>query len=217
MKNLVKKPTYIFLLVFTLILSITFSSCTDNKAYTVQIQKADSLFTGQKFEEAKAHYAKALELNKDEVYPTEQIKKINVLLSKRVDVNYSNKIKEADSFFKNKQYNKAKKAYVDAGNIKPNESYPKTKISEITIAATKVKVVESKPFHIIAGSYALRTNATERQKKLTAIGRKSTLIRSRDGNYLVSLNSLSTITKAYNYLITLEEDFDTSIWVYKID
>ena len=168
---------------------MTLSSCGDEgkKAYAAEIQKADALFAGQKYNDAKVVYTKALELKKDEVYPTEQIKKIDELLSKAIE----------DSI------------------IKSNEANEKTKTSE---AETKeVKKAESKPFHIIAGSYAIKSNATAFQKSLKSKGRKSTIVRSRNGNYLVSLNSLETITKAYNYLNTLESDSDSSLWVYRIN
>ena len=72
-----KKLNYTFLLIFTLILSLAFYSCTDNKAYTTEVSTADSLFTIQKLNEAKLHYSKASKLKKDEVYPTAQIKKID--------------------------------------------------------------------------------------------------------------------------------------------
>lgn len=215
MNKLLKKSTYTY--VFALIISFMILSCADKKSNTTHIQKADSLFTIQKYKEAKILYAKALAINKDEKYPAEQIKKIDELLTKKTDDSYDTKIIEADTYFKNKEYNKAKKAYAEAGKIKPNETYPNTKISEITIATTPVKVENPKPFHIIAGSYKIKRNALGYQKELLKNGKKVTIVKSRNGNYLVSINSVSTITKAYNYLMTLEDDFDYSVWVYKID
>ena len=217
MKNLFKKPTYAFLFLGALLISLTFSSCADNNEYATQIQKADALFKSEKYKEAKIMYENALELKKEEVHPTQQIKKIDELLLKKIEHNYSNKIKDADAFFSNKEYTKAKNAYVDASNIKINEKYPKTKINEITIATAKIKAAKAKPYHLITGSYALKTNATEFQKSLKSKGRKSTIIRSRNGNYLISLHSFETITKAYNYRITLKNDFDASIWVYRVN
>mgnify|MGYP002639901559 CR=1 FL=1 len=218
MKNALQKTKYIYFLFFTLLISLTFSSCNDNKAYTKEISTADSLFTNQKFKEAKIHYAKALELNKGEVYPTEQITKIDELISKKLDFNYQNKLQEADAFFENKEFDKAKRAYVDASNLKPNEGYPKAKINEIEkLTTAKPIVVTSKAYHVVAGSYAIEANALALQKGFSDNGRKSTVEKSRNGNFLVSLNSFTTITEAYNYLITLEDDFDTSIWVYKLN
>jgi tetratricopeptide (TPR) repeat protein len=199
-------------------MSLMVLSCADKKTNATQIQKADSLFTIQKYKEAKTFYAKALAINKDEKHPAEQIKKIDELLSKKAEDSYNAKVIEADTFFKNKEYNKAKKAYSEASNLKPNETYPKSQISEITNATKqKVKVKNPKPFHIIAGSYEIKNNALGYQKELSKKGIETSLIKSRNGNYLVSLNSMSTITKAYNHMMTLEDDFDYTIWVYKID
>ena len=215
MKNLFKIPTFIFILFFSI--SLLFTSCGNNKAYTTEITTADSLFTNLNYEEAKVHYLKALELKKNEIYPTEQITKIDDLKAKKIDFNYTNKIEAADVFFDNKEYDNAKRAYVDASSLKPNEAYPKARINEIEKLTTKVVVVKSQPYHIIAGSYAIEENANALQKKFSDNGRKSTVEKSRNGNFLVSLNSFATLTEAYNYLITLEDDFDTSIWVYRID
>ncbi|MBL4904553.1 MAG: SPOR domain-containing protein, partial [Flavobacteriaceae bacterium] len=89
--------------------------------------------------------------------------------------------------------------------------------NEIEKLTTVVVVVKSEPYHVIAGSYAIEANATALQKKFSDNGRKSTIEKSRNGNFLVSLNSFATLTAAYNHLITLEDDFDTPIWVYRID
>jgi hypothetical protein len=219
MKNLFQESTYTFIFLFALITSLTFISCgdEDKNVYTNEIQKADALFTGQKYKEAKVVYGKALVLKKGEVYPTEQIHKIDALLFARIEDSYSSKIKEADAFLGHKEYDKAKRVYLDASSIKPNEAYPKTKINEIesAISVKENDLVESKPFHIIAGSYAIKTNATAFQKSILSEGRKSMIIRSSNGNYLVSLNSLETITEAYNYLSALDSDSDSTIWVYK--
>ncbi len=217
MKNLFKKTSYTFLFLFALIISLIFSSCGDKNGYTDQIKNADSLFKVEKFKESKVIYAKALQVKKDEIYPKEQIKKIDAILSKRLEDSYSIKIKEADAFLSKKEYSKAKRAYAAASVIKPNETYPKTKINEITKATAQVKVANANAYHIIAGSYAIQSNATKFQKSLTSKGRKSTIIRSRNGNYLVSLKALETITKAYNYRNTLKDASDASVWVYKID
>lgn len=217
MKNKNKTTRITTFLIFAVSLSLLFISCGDNKAYNKAVSTADSLFNNQNYDEAKTHYLKALELKKDETYPTGQITKIDELKAKKIDFNYSAKIEQADAFLANKEYNNAKRAYVDAGNIKPSEAYPKAKIREIEeITNPKTVTAPSLSYHVIAGSYAIESNATALQKKFNDEGRTSTIERSRNGNYLVSLQSFATINEAYNYLITLEDDFDTSIWVYRI-
>lgn len=218
MKNTFTSKKFIYILVASLSMSLLISSCGDNKEYNTAITTADKLFEEQKYDEAKTYYAKALELKKEEKYPLEKINTIEEIMLKKVDFQYANKISEADLLFKNNEHAKAKIAYAAASVLKPNEQYPRLKISEITEGFEKSVVkkdVESLPFQIIAGSYKIEQNAVAFEKSLHANGKKISIIRSRNGNYLVSLNSFATLNEAYNYLITLEDEFDHTIWVYQ--
>ena len=176
MKNLFKTS---FALILFFSFSLLFTSCSNDKEYNSEITTADSLFTNQNYTKAKTHYLKAFELKKNETYPTEQITKIDDLKGKKVDFDYTNKIEAADAFFDNKEYNNAKRAYVDASTLKPGEAYPKAKINEIEKLTTIVEVTESKPYHVIAGSYAIEANADALHKKFSdKEGRKSTIEKS---------------------------------------
>jgi tetratricopeptide (TPR) repeat protein len=218
MKNTFTSKKFIYFLFASLSISLFISSCSDDKAYNTTIVTADKLFEEQKYDEAKTYYVKALELKKEEKYPLEKINKIKEIILKKVDFKYANKISEADLLFKNSEYAKAKIAYAAASALKPNKKYPTSKISEIVENFEKSVVkkdVSSLPYQIIAGSYKIEQNATAFEKSLHADGKKISIIRSRNGNYLVSLNSFATLNEAYNYLITLEDEFDHTIWVYR--
>ncbi|MDG2193266.1 MAG: hypothetical protein P8K77_00125 [Polaribacter sp.] len=218
MKNTITSKKFIYILVASLSMSLLISSCSDNKEYNTAITTADKLFEEQKYDEAKTYYTKALELKKEEKYPLEKINTIKEIMLKKIDFQYANKISEADLLFKNNEHANAKIAYAAASALKPNEQYPRLKISEITENFEKPVVkkdTESLPFQIIAGSYKIEQNAVAFEKSLHADGKKISIIRSRNGNYLVSLNSFATLNEAYNYLITLEDEFDHTILVYQ--
>lgn len=214
MKNLFQRLTFTFL--FGLFISLAFTSCGDDtkEAYVKEIIKADALFENKEYDEAKASYVKALGIKKDEVYPQGQIDKIDALSANKLDQNYKDKIKKADSLFANKEYAKAKAAYLDAITVKPSDSYPQTKINEINTLLKAKTVKKSAPYHIVMGSYAIEENALSFQKVLESNGRKSIIFKSREGNYLVSVKSLTTLTKAYNYLGDNKDNLGYSPWVY---
>lgn len=80
MKNTFTRNTFIFSILFAF--AISFTSCSeDTTAYKKEIETADSFFKKQQYNEAKTYYLKAAKLNKGETYPTNQIAKINTLLS----------------------------------------------------------------------------------------------------------------------------------------
>ena len=110
------------------------------KEYEAIINKADVAYRGKKYEEAKTNYSQALKLRPDDWYPKDMIKEIDELLAensqtiaaaKAKDDSYKAAISKADGLLASKKYADAKSAYSEASNIKSEESYPKTKITEI--------------------------------------------------------------------------------------
>ena len=68
-------------------------------------------------------------------------------------------------------------------------------------------------------SYAIASNATAHQKKLNSKGYTTSIVKSSKGNFLLSIQSFSTLTKSYNYLESLDmsDDYDIDeAWVYEI-
>jgi len=107
-----------------------------DKAYQDAIAKADGLFNGKKYTEAKSEYNKALGIKSDEQYPKDKISEINTILADQKaasekDKAYQDAIAKADGFFNGKKYTEAKSEYNKALVIKSGEQYPKDKISEI--------------------------------------------------------------------------------------
>ena len=104
-----------------------------DEQYTQAITEADNLYKQKVYNEALTRYQNAAELKPAEKRPKERIVEISALLAvtqKEVE-DYANAIKEGDNLFALKDYEKAKLAFMKAGNIKTDEQYPKDKIAEI--------------------------------------------------------------------------------------
>ena len=120
-----------------------------DKAYQDAIAKADGLFNGKKYTEAKSEYNKALGIKSDEQYPKDKISEINTILANQKaatekDKSYQDVIVKADGFFNGKKYNEAKSEYNKALGIKSGEQYPKDKISEINKILAEQKATDEK-------------------------------------------------------------------------
>lgn len=104
----------------------------DNQ-YTQIIAQADVQYNAQAWEQAKGLYQQASNLKSSEVYPKQRIVEIDNMLSKAASDNqkYQQAISAGDGLFNQKKYLEALPSYNLATTIKPNESYPKNKISEI--------------------------------------------------------------------------------------
>ncbi len=99
--------------------------------YNNLIKAADNFRNSKQYAKAIEKYEEAL-TKKDELYPKDEIKKIEKIL-KEADSEgaYKEAIEVADMLFKQKSYKDAKKKYETARDLKPNEAYPKTKLAEI--------------------------------------------------------------------------------------
>jgi hypothetical protein len=105
-----------------------------NQSYQSSITKADQLFAEAKYDLAKAEYQTASGLKPEEKYPKDKIAEITTLLAGIAEKNqaYQTSITKADQLFSESKYDLAKAEYQTAANLKPEETYPKTKIAEIT-------------------------------------------------------------------------------------
>ncbi|WP_167618890.1 hypothetical protein [Maribellus sediminis] len=111
-----------------------------DKNYADAITRADNLFEAKDYEKSKNEYRTAQSVKPEETYPQQQISEIDRLLSElaaakaaqeELDRKYAALITNADRYFRSNNFNPAKENYVEASGLKPDEQYPKTKISEI--------------------------------------------------------------------------------------
>lgn len=107
--------------------------------YKTIIVKANGELNSKDYTSAKASYTEASTLKPSEVYPKDQLAKINAVLtdlakSQANQAKYVTAIAKADDILAKKDYANAILAYKDAQAIKPKEPYPANKIAEINAA-----------------------------------------------------------------------------------
>jgi tetratricopeptide (TPR) repeat protein len=152
-----------------------------NKNYNEAIAKADNLFNEKQYENARNEYRTALTAKPQETYPQQKIDEIGKTLaaleqSKKqqelLDRNYANAIQQADRFFVSKTYDQSKGKYNEALTLKPEESYPKDRIAEITRILEQQVTDEKYRVIIVAADGFFKTEKylqakTEYEKALT--------------------------------------------------
>ena len=110
--------------------------------YNAAIAKADGAMGAKDYTTAKASYNDALGFKPVEAYPKDKIAEINKILGdlaaeKDRNEKYTAAIAKADAALALKSYGAAKGSYSEALGLKPNEQYPKDKISEIDAILAK--------------------------------------------------------------------------------
>ncbi len=118
----------------------TLAEIAANKAidekYKSILVNADKLMVAKTYDQAKTEYTNAVNLKPSEQYPKDKIAEIEKILAdiahqKEIGEQYRTSVLKADQLFSSKSYDQAKTEYINAGMLKPNEQYPKTKIAEI--------------------------------------------------------------------------------------
>ena len=118
-----------------------------NEKYKKLIVEADNAFSTQDYTKAKEKYKAAKNVKQEEVYPQQQLDKIEEMLAEKSkneneikltnnalmqkQEQYNEYIKFADAQFNEKKYEKAKSSYILAKGIMPDELHPKNRIDEI--------------------------------------------------------------------------------------
>ncbi len=137
--------------------------------YNSVIAAADQHFLNKKYVEARAAYTNASLIKKQEAYPKQKIVEIDKLLASQKEANsrYFAIIAAADGHFNNKKYNDAKTTYTNALQIKPNEEYPKKRISEIDRILASQKSLNDKYLAAIATADQYFLNEKYNEAKAT--------------------------------------------------
>ena len=140
--------------------------------YKQTIAKADDLLEKKDYTNAQAEYRKALALKADQVYPKDQIRKIDETLTenrRREEENQKQQLEKqnlafnqtmasADKSFSENDFNTAKTGYETALSIKPNDPTAKEKLGQ-----TEAKIAQ-----IARNTQAYNKAITEANSKLTA-------------------------------------------------
>ena len=134
---------------------------TDDK-YDNLIAQADNLLGGKDYENAKSRYNEALAVKPREKYPRDKISEIDALLQQiaKTDQDYQRVIARADELLAQKDYEKAKTEYVNAGKIKPDETYPPEMVAKVDgLIAEQIRMAEE-----AAAAEATRLAALQAEK-----------------------------------------------------
>jgi len=101
--------------------------------YETYVTDGDRAFREEAYEEAREAYNSALQIRPGASHPTEQLKQIEQILTKRQfkEEQYKAAIDKANQYFEEKKYQSAMEAYRQALEIKPDQSYPSQQIRKI--------------------------------------------------------------------------------------
>ena len=113
--------------------------------YSKAISRASELYGVKNLPGAIKSYEEASSFKPEEKYPQERIVTIKAE-AKAIDENYSNAITLGDSKLASKNFMDALNAYQNALELKPGETYPKTKIAEINTALLAQKEESGKMY-----------------------------------------------------------------------
>jgi Flp pilus assembly protein TadD len=108
--------------------------------YEEAIRAADQFFTQKNFAYAKTSYEQAIGLIPAEAYPRQKLEETvkaiaeqeRILLEQKAkELSYNQALANADKFFRAKDYVQARDEYSRALTLKPNETFPKTRVAEM--------------------------------------------------------------------------------------
>ncbi|MBI2259880.1 MAG: hypothetical protein HYU67_13405 [Flavobacteriia bacterium] len=112
-----------------------------DKQYQKILEAGQKAIDEKNWTKAKEMYNRALTLKKDDIIPKNKLTEIEELIKKEKedklnqadkDKKYNDLIKSAETFATNKDYEKAINSFVEAGKLKPNETLPPKRITELT-------------------------------------------------------------------------------------
>ena len=123
-----------------------------NTRYRELIASADKLFSEKAYQVSLTQYQQALNLKPNEVYPPQQIAKIDKILKAQndLDAKYKSYIKSADSTFYLDELSAARQVYLLAKELKPQEEYPQTQINRIDALLSDMNDLEQNYKNAIA-------------------------------------------------------------------
>jgi len=104
--------------------------------YQSKIRSADGMFTEKNYDKAREEYRGALTLKPSETYPKERMAEVDRILAEQaarrtLEENYTTAVTRADQYLSAGSYDLARSEYTRAAELKPDEAYPRGKITEI--------------------------------------------------------------------------------------
>lgn len=111
--------------------------------FAALVKEADALFKKASYQEAKAKYDAASDINDRDPYPKQKIQEIEGILAemarkeeeerraRELQAKYDAAITAADAAFKAEKWDEASSKYNEASGLKPEEKYPKDQLAEV--------------------------------------------------------------------------------------
>ncbi len=111
--------------------------------YNKFISNADLFLAAKDYSEAKQSYTEASKLFPKNTYPTEKINTITktekkIAVEKALLERYQLVLHKAEDLFQNENFVSAKLKFEEACDLKPEENYPKEKLSEINLILERI-------------------------------------------------------------------------------
>lgn len=114
-------------------------------SYSAAVSLGDSKLSSKELMEAMNAYQNALEIKPTEEYPKTKLAEINTALAaqkEEQDKMYASYIADGDRLAEAKDYNGARSAFTKATGIKPSETYPKQRITEINKITEEIELAQ---------------------------------------------------------------------------
>ncbi len=196
--------------------------------YRSIILAADEFYIVKDLENAKEKYQQAAKIKPSESYPKEMLDKVNLAIETKATTeqqDFDNAVKLGNQHIAQQQWKDAKIQFEFANRLKPNEAYPKQKLTEI---AGQIKIVEAEAerqhqyeefiknadLYFIAKDYEqAKINYTEAQKlfpennypeeKISAITKIQTEIQAEKellANYQAKITEAENLLKQEKYV-----------------
>ncbi len=188
---------------------------TLKQSYQTAIASADGAFNNKNYQSALGLYQQASGIKPNEQYPQNRITEVNKLLAdlEAGEKLYNQAIVKADKLYRSSEFEEAKTIYQQSLTYKPEEEYPKTKITDIDqklaalrSAEDQQKANEQAYKEAIAKGDQLFTtekfleSRTEYEKALTIKPGKK-YPQKRINEIIKKLAALDKITQKYNQVI----------------
>ncbi|MCX6233635.1 MAG: hypothetical protein NT175_02780 [Bacteroidetes bacterium] len=120
-------------------------------SYDRAITQGDNLFKAGNYTEALRLYQEAMKIKPEEKYPKEKIDEIGLILkNNEVQAAYELAITKGDKYYNDKNYQESLNSFREASAIKPDEQYPKEKISELIKILADQKISDANYKNVVA-------------------------------------------------------------------
>ncbi|MCB2218758.1 MAG: tetratricopeptide repeat protein [Bacteroidetes bacterium] len=145
-------------------------------SYNASIEKADAFFNAKDYDQALAEYKNALIILPGDLTATEKIEEIKSIkkAEKDLDFEYTQLVADADALMAVKDFAGAREKYTTAKNLKPSETYPQEKLSEIEQKLTDQRELNN-AYNKSMATADLYYNKGEYQQALTEYEKASQL------------------------------------------